>query len=83
MELVGVFGPAVADVGAVVHVGDEDIFNAGVDLGLSLLHGLAGADDDEDDARSSRDQPLAVDFLHVLDVHAFHIGFLEDDGVVF
>src|SRR4029077_15935370 len=24
VELVGIFGPAVADVGAVIHVGDED-----------------------------------------------------------
>jgi hypothetical protein len=44
VEFVGVLGPAVTDVGAVVHVGDKDIFNAGINLGLSLLHGLAGAD---------------------------------------
>ena len=44
MEFVGVFGPAVPDVGAVVHVGDEDVFDAGIDLGLGLLHGLARAD---------------------------------------
>ena len=43
VELVGIFDPAVADVGAVVHVGDENVFDAGVDLGLGLFHGLAGA----------------------------------------
>jgi hypothetical protein len=46
VEFVGVFDPAVADVGAVVHVGDHYVFYAGVDLGLGLQHGLAGADDD-------------------------------------
>ena len=46
MEFVGILGPAVANVGAVVHVGDEDIFGAGIDLGLGLLHGLTEADDD-------------------------------------
>jgi hypothetical protein len=28
VQFVGVFGPAVADVGAVVHVGNEDVFDA-------------------------------------------------------
>jgi hypothetical protein len=46
VELVGIFTPAVADVGAVVHVGDKDVFDAGIGLGLGLLHGLAEADDD-------------------------------------
>jgi hypothetical protein len=50
VEFVGVFGPAVADVGAVIHVGDEDVFDAGVDLGLGLLHGLARADHSKNDA---------------------------------
>ena len=71
MQFVGIFHPAVADVGAVVHVGDENVFDAGIDLGLRLLHGLAGADDDEDDAGSAGDEPLAVDFLYVFDVDAF------------
>ena len=55
MEFVGVFDPAVADVGAVVHVGDHDVFDAGVDLGLGLQHGLAGADYDQDDAACAGD----------------------------
>jgi hypothetical protein len=38
VEFVGVLRPAVAYVGAVVHVGDEDIFDLGINLGLSLLH---------------------------------------------
>ena len=46
VEFVGVFDPAVADVGAVVHVGNENIFDAGIDLGLSLFHRGSGADDD-------------------------------------
>ena len=77
MEFVGVLGPAVADVGAVVHVGDEDVFGAGVDLGLGLLHGLAEADDDENDAGSAGDEPLAVDVFYVFDVNAFELGFLK------
>ncbi len=83
VELVGVFHPAVADVGAVVHVGNENVFDAGVDLGLRLLHGLAGADDDENDARSAGDEPLSVDLLNVLDVDALVHGALENDGGVF
>jgi len=43
---------------------------------------LTGADDDENDAGSAGNQPLAVDFLDVFDVNALHVGFLEDDGVV-
>ncbi len=83
MEFVGIFGPAVADVGAVVHIGDEDVFGAGIDLGLSLLHGLADTDDNEDDPGSAGNQPLAVHFFYVFDVNAFHVGLLENDGVVF
>jgi hypothetical protein len=48
VESVAVFYPAVADVGAVVHVGDQNIFDTGVHLGLCLLHGLAQADDYQD-----------------------------------
>ena len=55
VEFVGVFGPAVAYVGAVVHVGDEDVFDAGIDLGLGLFHGLAGADYGEDYAGCAGD----------------------------
>jgi len=82
MKLVGIFGPAVADVGAIVHVGDKNVFGARVNLGLGLLHGLADADDDENDAGGAGDQPLAIDFLYIFDVNAFHVGFFEDDGVV-
>jgi hypothetical protein len=48
VQAVAVFYPAVADVRAVVHVGDQDIFNSRVHLCLRLLHGLAQADDHED-----------------------------------
>jgi hypothetical protein len=46
VQFVGVFDPAVADVGAVVHVRDEDVLDAGVGLRLGLEHGLAETDDD-------------------------------------
>ncbi len=82
MEFVGVFHPAVADVGAVVHVGDEDVADAGIHLGLRLLHGAAGADDDEHDAGSPRDEPLAVVLFYVFDVDAVLRGLFEDDGGV-
>jgi len=55
VEFVGVFDPAVADVCAVVHVGDHYVFYAGIDLSLGLHHGLAGADDDEDYAAGACD----------------------------
>jgi hypothetical protein len=83
VELVGVFPPAVADVGAVIHVGDEDVLDAGVDLGLGLLHGLAGADYNEDHAGGARDKPLTVELLYVFDVDLVRGATLEDDGVVF
>src|SRR5258708_11468676 len=83
VELVGVFGPAVADVGAVVHVGNQNVFDAGVGLGLGLLHGLAEADDDQDDTGSAGYQPLLVDDFYVFDVDAFVHGALEDNGGVF
>src|ERR1043166_9039490 len=75
----GVFDPAVTDVGAVVHVGDEDVADARVNLSLRLLHGGAGADDDEDDPGSASDEPLAVYFLHVFDVNTFKAGLFEND----
>ena len=55
VEFVGVFDPAVADVGAVVHVGDHYVFDAGIDLGLGLQHGLAGADYDQDNSAGAGD----------------------------
>jgi hypothetical protein len=60
VEFVGVFGPAVAYVCAVIHVGDENVFDAGVNLGLCLLHGLACPDDREDNAGGAGDQPLTI-----------------------
>jgi hypothetical protein len=83
VEFVGIFYPAIADIGAVVHVGDENVFDAGIDLGLRLLHGLAGADDDEDDAGSAGNKPLTINLLDVFDVDAFVHGPLENDGGVF
>ena len=50
VELVGIFHPAIPDVSAVVHIGNQNILDAGVDLGLRLLHGGAEADDDQDNA---------------------------------
>src|SRR5260221_2925540 len=82
VEFVRVFGPAVADVGAVVHVGNENVFDTGIDLGLGLFHGLADADDYQDDTGSSGDEPLAVHVLDVFDVNLLWNLALEDDGVV-
>jgi len=75
VEFVGVFDPAVADVCAVVHVGDHYVFYAGIDLGLGLQHGLAGADYDQDDSAGAGDQPLAFDFFYIFDVDAVEVGF--------
>ena len=50
MQAIGVFHPAVTDVGAVIHVGNEHIFNSGINLRLSLPHGRSRADHDQDDS---------------------------------
>jgi hypothetical protein len=83
VEFVGIFDPAVADVGAVVHVGDHDVFDARVHLGFGLQHGLPRADDDQNDSARAGDEPLAFDFLYIFDVNAVEVRFLEDDGAVF
>jgi hypothetical protein len=83
VQAVAVFFPAVADVGAVIHVGNQDILDARVNLGLRLLHSLARADDDEDYAGSSGDEPLAVDLLDVFDVNFFRGRLFENDGRIF
>src|SRR5260370_924000 len=81
VELVGIFGPAVADVRAVVHVGDEDVLDAGIDLGLSLLRGLTGADNDEHNAGSAGSQPLAVH--DAVEVDVADVAFLGELGLHF
>src|SRR5271168_377554 len=83
VEAVAVFYPAVAYVCAVVHVGDQDVFDAGIDLGLGLLHGLAEADYYQNYSGGSGYQPLAVYLFHVFDVHFVGGGLFEnDDGVL-
>src|SRR5262249_46068924 len=82
MQFVGVLRPAVAYVCAVIHVGDENIFDAAIDLSLGLLHGLSEADNDQNHAGSSRDEPLAVDLFHVFNVNLVGRAALENNGVV-
>ena len=82
VEFVGVFDPAVTDVGAVVHVGDHDVLDAGINLGLGLEHGLTDAHNDQHDAARAGDKPLAFNFFYVLDVDAVEIGLFENDGAV-
>ena len=55
MQSVRILVPAVADVGAIIHVGDEDVFDAAVGHGLGLFHGLAVADHHKNDAGGSGD----------------------------
>ena len=50
VQFVAVFIPSITDVVTVIHIWDHDIANAVVDLRLSLLHGLSGADNDERNA---------------------------------
>src|SRR5579859_2899664 len=83
VQFVGVFGPAVADVGAVVHVGNQNVFYARIDLRLGLLHGLTETDDDENDPGSPGDEPLAVYLFDVFDMHLLGRAAFEDDGIVF
>src|ERR1700757_698937 len=83
VEFVGVFPPAIADVGAVIHVGNEDVFDARIGLSLGLFHGLANSDDDQNDTGGPRNKPLLVDDLHIFDVDAFVDEPLENDDGVF
>src|ERR1700733_1613482 len=83
VEFVGVFRPAVPDVGAVVHVRDEDVFDSGVHLSLSLLHGLAGANYREYNSGCAGDQPLAIHLFYVFDVNLLGRAAFEDDSVIF
>src|SRR5260221_9238945 len=82
VEFVGVFGPAVADIGAVVHVGNQNVFDTGIDLSLGLFHGLADADYYKNHAGGSGDEPLAVHVLHVFNVDLFRNFAFKNDGVV-
>src|SRR5580658_1751806 len=41
VEAIAVFLPAVADVGTIVHRGDQDVLDARIDLRLRLFHRLA------------------------------------------
>ena len=50
MQLVVILEPAIADVGAVVHVGNQDVLHPLVRLRLRLLHGDSEAGNNEDDA---------------------------------
>src|SRR3989338_5031847 len=43
MQAVRVLVPAVANIRAIIHVGDNNVFNAAVDLRLSLFHSRPGA----------------------------------------
>src|SRR5262249_39719553 len=70
VQAVAVLGPALADVVAVVHVGNHDVAHAVVGLPLRLRHGRPGAADDEHHAGGAGDAPLVVDLLHFLDVNS-------------
>src|SRR5258708_34252516 len=83
VQFVGVFHPAVANLGAIVHGGTKNILAARGDLGLRLLHGSAEANNNQHHAGCAGNEPLAVDFLYVFDVNAFLGGFLENDCAVF
>ena len=83
MEFVRVFSPSISDIRAVIHVGDKNVFDSRVGLGLSLLHGLAHADDNQHDTRGTGYEPLLIHNLYVLDVDPFGCGSLEyDSGIL-
>jgi len=77
VQPVAIFLPAVPDIRPVVHIRDHHILDSKINLILRLLHYLPGTDDDQNHARSSRNRPLAVDLLHVLDVDFIRRGFLK------
>src|ERR1035438_10278918 len=83
VKLVGIFGPAVADVRTVVHVGDENVLDPRINLSLRLLHRLPGADYREDYARGASDKPLPIHLLYVFDVNLVRSSALKHDGIIF
>src|SRR5262249_355191 len=83
VELVGIFNPPVANVRAVIHVGNQDVANARIDLRLCLLHGGAGAYYDENDTGRAGNKPLSIHFLYVFYVHALNAGLFENDSGIF
>src|SRR5579862_2998918 len=79
VQLVVVLEPALADVVAIVHVGNHDIADSRIRLGLGLTHRLTHSAHDEHDTGGARHVPLAVHLLHILDVNLFRDTLLEQD----
>jgi len=82
VERVGVFGLTVADVRALIHVGDHGVSNPRIDLGLGLHHGLARADDDEYHTRRAFDEPLTIDLFCIFNADSVETGLIEDSRAV-
>src|ERR1700735_3901401 len=82
MQAVAIFHPAIADGRAIVHVGDHHFFDAAINLGLGLLHGLAQTDDDQNHARRPRNEQLAVHDFYIFDTHFVHGRLLKNDDCV-
>ena len=83
MKKVAFVAPAVADVGAVEHVGDDDGFDAGVGFAVGFFHRGAGTGDHERVAVPAGDFPVPFFELDVPEVDAFHAGFGKNDDGIF
>src|SRR4051812_30265513 len=83
MKAVGIFVPTIADIGTVIHVWNEDIFDPAISHGLGLLHCLSMAYDHEDHAGSSCNKPLPVDRLDVFNMNFFFGRLFENNDGLF
>lgn len=65
-----------------IQVGDHDVFNPRIDVGLGLHHGLARADDDEYDTRRAFDEPLGIDLFCIFNADSVETELIEDSRAV-
>jgi hypothetical protein len=83
VELVRILKPALADILSIIHIRDKDIIDPAIDLLPCLLHGRAGAADDQSDSCCAGNKPVPIVALDILYMDSFDIGLPEDDDCIF
>ncbi len=73
MQFIAFFEPLGADVGAIEHVLQHDVFNAAIGLPTRTFDGAGGTGDDEDVAAFAGELPVILDEFHVAEMDAVEI----------